>query len=363
MTGAVIKGNGAQESFHTLLPDPDDPPHSLLERLHSVVSGEGRPQVLEVRIFGSSDTFRVLRSGIGDFPGSEDWPVSLLDGTPGPEGGVAGVQVHMVEGTPVETIRIDEEVVGRAFEDQGARYCILGGVGPYDPLAHPAEQTTATLLRMEEALHSQELELKNLVRTWFFLDHILGWYGQFNGARTEIYRERGIFQGFVPASTGIGGRNHRGSALMASALAIRPKAGGLGVEEIPSPLQCSAVEYGSSFSRAVELTGPGYRRILVSGTASIDPEGRTAHAGQVEAQMTKTIEVVRAILESRGMDYEDLIRGNAYFKNAGNADVLASVLWEYGVPIDKLVASRNTICREDLLFEMEVDAVRTEGGV
>jgi enamine deaminase RidA (YjgF/YER057c/UK114 family) len=362
MSGAVIQGKRAREWFHTLLPDPENPIQSVLEQLHSVVFGEGWPQVLEVRIFGSSDTFEVLRSGLEDFSGSADWPISLLDGSPAPGGGVAGVQLHLVEGAPVQTIRLEDEVVGRAFEDEGARYCVLGGVGPYDPVAHPAEQTTATLLRLEEALQSQGMELKNLARTWFFLDHILGWYGQFNAARTEIFRKRGIFQGYVPASTGIGGRNHRGSALMASALAMLPRAEGLGVAEIPSPLQCPAEDYGSSFSRAAEMTGPGFRRVLVSGTASIDPEGRTAHPGQVQAQMIRTIEVVRAILESRGMEYGDTIRGNAYFNNAGNAEALAPLLRDYGVPLERLLVSRNTVCREDLLFEMEVDTVRMEDG-
>jgi len=360
MTGAVIQGKRAQEWFHTLLPDPDDPIQSLLGQMHAIVFGEGWPQVLEVRVFGSSDTFEDLTKGIGDFSGSADWPISLLDGTPAPEGGVAGIQLHLVKGTPVQTIRLEDQVVGRAFEDEGARYCVLGGLGPYDAVAHPAEQTTVTLLRMEEALQSQGMELKNLVRTWFFLDHILGWYGQFNEARTEIFQERGIFKGYVPASTGIGGRNHRGSALMASALAMRPKAEGLGVVEIPSPLQCPAGDYGSSFSRAAELTGPGFRRVLVSGTASIDPEGRTAHAGQVEAQVNLTSEVVRAILESRGMGYEDVIRGNAYFNNAGNARALTPVLSDLGLPLERLILSKNTVCREDLLFEMEVDAVRLE---
>jgi enamine deaminase RidA (YjgF/YER057c/UK114 family) len=362
MTGAVIQGKRAQEELHTLLPDPGDPIQSLLQEIHSAVYGEGWPQVLEVRVFGSSDTFEALRSGLGDFSGSAEWPVSLLDGSPAPGGGIAGVQLHLVRGTPVQTIRLEGEVVGRTFEDDGARYCVLGGVGPFDPVAHPAEQTTATLLRMEEALQSQGMELKDLVRTWFFLDHILGWYGQFNAARTEIFQERGIFQGYVPASTGIGGRNHRGSALVASALAMRPKTEGLGVVEIPSPLQCPAEDYGSSFSRAAELTGPGFRRVLVSGTASIDPQGRTAHAGQLEAQITLTTEVVGAILESRGMGYRDVVRGNAYFNNAGNAEALAPVLRELGLPMNRILVSRNTVCREDLLFEMEVDAVRMEAG-
>jgi enamine deaminase RidA (YjgF/YER057c/UK114 family) len=362
MTQSVVTGRRIQEWFHTLRPEPYAPIQSVADRLQAVVLQEDWPQVLEVRVFGSSDTFEIAHEILSEFPGSREWPISILDGSPGPEGGLAGIQLHLVKGTPVETVRLEGEVVGRAFEDEGIRYCILGGVGPDDPLAHPGEQTTSTLIRMESALKTHGMELKNLVRTWFFLDHILGWYEDFNRARTEVYRDRRILQGYVPASTGIGGRNHTGSALVASALAIRSEDPRVRVEEIPSPLQCPAGEYGSSFSRAAELTGPGFRRVLVSGTASIDPSGETAHVGRVEAQVRLTREVVRAILESREMGFEDVVRGNAYFKDPAQARALGPLLQDFGLPAQKLVVSRNTVCRQDLLFEMEVDAVRPTDG-
>ena len=54
---------------------------------------------------------------------------------------------------------------------------------------------------------------------------------------------------------------------------------------LPSPLQCPALEYGSSFSRAAELRTPGWRRVVVSGTASILPGSHeVAHVGDVDAQ-------------------------------------------------------------------------------
>ncbi len=360
MTGAITHENGIQEWFHTLLPDPADPVVSLIDQLQETVFGEGWPQVLEVRYFGSADTFQGVREGIGHLLGSSDWPISLLDGSPALGGGVAGIQLHLLKGAPVETVRLDGEVLGRAFKANGTRYCILGSVAPYDPLAHPVDQTLNTLLRIEEALGTQGMDLKNLVRTWFFLDHILGWYGQFNKVRSQLFRERGVFEGYVPASTGIGGRNHKGSALLASALAMKPKAGESRVVDVVSPLQCPAGDYGSSFSRAAEVTGPGYRRVLVSGTASIDPKGETAHAGQVEAQMALTVKVVSAILDSRGMGFQDVVRGNAYFRDSGTVEAFEGGLADLGLPGGKILPSRNPVCRADLLFELEVDAVRAD---
>jgi len=357
MNPALIRRNSVEESFLTLRPGSDDPIHSLLKQLAALVLGEEVPQVLELRYFGSLDTFEAIRNGLTELPGSGEWPVSFLDGAPSPNGGATGIQLHTVRGTEVETVRLGETIVGRAFHDEGARYCIFGGVGPDDPSAPAANQAQSTLFRLEAALQAQGMELRNLVRTWFFLDDILGWYGEFNETRTRIFRERGIFEGYVPASTGIGGVNHRGAALLASALAMEPTAPDVGVTEIPSPLQCPAGTYGSSFSRAAELAGPGFRRVLVSGTASIDSHGRTTHVGSVADQMARTVDVVGAILRSRGMGFRDVSRGNAYFKTARHALAFGPTLQELGVPSERLLISRNTVCREDLLFELEVDAV------
>ena len=72
---------------------------------------------------------------------------------------------------------------------------------------------------------------------------------------------------------------------------------GMPAAAVPSPLQCPALDYGSSFSRAVELVAGDHRRLFVSGTASISPEGHTLHVGDVDAQVARTMEVVEAMLE------------------------------------------------------------------
>jgi enamine deaminase RidA (YjgF/YER057c/UK114 family) len=162
----------------------------------------------------------------------------------------------------------------------------------------------------------------------------------------------------VPASTGIGGRNANGSALTGGLLAVEPKSEDLRVFAVPSPLQCPALEYGSSFSRAVEFQASAHRRLFVSGTASIEPGGETVHVGDVDKQIDTTMQVVAAILESRDMDWADVIRGSAYVKHPEDAPAYSRYCAAKSLPDIPVTLTNNAICRDNLLFEIEVDAAR-----
>ena len=130
------------------------------------------------------------------------------------------------------------------------------------------------------------------------------------------------------------------------------------VQALPSPLQCPALQYGSSFSRAVEVAMPDMRRVFVSGTASIAPGGETVHVGDVLAQTARTCEVVEAILASRQLGWEHVTRATAYVRHAADAGVFEQYRDRAGLPPLPVVVAHNTICRDDLLFELEVDAAQ-----
>jgi len=201
------------------------------------------------------------------------------------------------------------------------------------------------------------MDFSQVLRTWFCNDDILSWYEDFNQARDTFFRERGIFDGLVPASTGVGGRNPAGAALTGGLLAVRAKGREAQAIAVPSPLQCPALEYGSSFSRAAELTAPDHRRLFVSGTASIAPEGHTVHVGDTDAQVALTMEVVEAILTSRDMGWGDVSRAIAYFKHSGDVRALGDYCADRGIQTLPAVLVNDDICRDDLLFEIELDAV------
>jgi len=136
---------------------------------------------------------------------------------------------------------------------------------------------------MATALDLAGLDMNDIYRTWYWNDDILSWYDDFNAVRTEVYDTCGGLTGERrPASTGIGASNVHGAALTTGLLAARPTDERVAMHAVKSPLQSSAEDYGSSFSRAFEYSTPEHRVLHVSGTASIDMAGRTTCLEDVE---------------------------------------------------------------------------------
>jgi enamine deaminase RidA (YjgF/YER057c/UK114 family) len=356
----TFRHGGVEEIFATVVPKGDDPFGALCPKVREMLQNLSA-EILDLRVFGSLSDYPKCKAILREHFPDVDWPMVYIDGEGCMGGTVAGVQLHAVSGSPVQTIRLDGKPVGRVFETDSARFLILGDLQSHDPSSPRTSQAGHSIGRMEAALHEARMDLTHVVRTWFYVTDILDWYGEFNAVRTDIYTERGLFGKYVPASTGIGGRNPWGLAVVGSALAVQPNGTGVSVREIPSPLQGPAGDYGSSFSRAAEISAPDLRSVFVSGTASIDGEGDTVHLGDAKAQVSHTFEVVGAILESRGLGFADVPRANAYFKDPKDAGVLPAFLRKHGLAESRVVVSHHDICRDDLLFEMEVDAVDAVG--
>lgn len=286
-----------------------------------------------------------------------DQGVSWLQGDCCRDGGFTSFQAHAVSGAaPVQVVR-QGSATGWVFEDDAARYCRISGLTPSDLSASRAEQTRQVLESAERVLDGAGFRFSETIRTWFYLDHLLEWYDDFNAVRTEFFRTRGVFERLVPASTGIGAGNALGGALTCDLLALAPKAGRVSVQVVASPLQDSALKYRSSFSRAVEVRYPDCRQLLISGTASIDREGRSVHLGDPASQVDMTLRVVEALLTSNRMGWANATRGIAYFKRIADLPLMERWFKTRGVPAFSLAIAETDICRHDLDFEIEVDAV------
>jgi enamine deaminase RidA (YjgF/YER057c/UK114 family) len=106
----------------------------------------------------------------------------------------------------------------------------------------------------------------------------------------------------------------------------------------------------------MEISSPRGRRLLISGTAGIAPDGRTLWQGNLHRQMGLTLEVVEAILASRGFAMSDITRATAYFKHRADIPEFASWRAARGLPSLPVIPAHCGICRDDLLFELEADA-------
>ena len=281
-------------------------------------------------------------------------PETALLQKPGVPGGIQVATISGIDSTPL--FGEDGRILGRFFEDLDAKYCVLGDVRPANPQAPRSAQTADVLDAIQRALTDAGMHFRDVVRTWFYNQDILAWYAEFNQARTAFFQQHGIIR--MPASTGIGVSNTSGAALVAKAIAVQPKTRAVTVRCVDSPLQREASAYGSSFSRAMEVADRAGRTIYISGTASILPNGKTVHIGNVAGQIEKTMEVVGAILAQNGMSFSDTTRAIAYFRHQEHIP-----LWEYycrsrRLPTLPVILTQCDICRDNLLFEIELDAAR-----
>lgn len=290
--------------------------------------------------------------------GGARWPVMWVQGDSCSGMHVAGTQALLMNGVDVRRLESGGRIVGTCWSNDDADYCCLAGILPDDATASRTVQTRQVFEAIDDRLGEAGMNFRHVVRTWLFLDHLLDWYGDFNTVRTEFFRKHGVFDHLVPASTGIGAANPEGAALVAGAFAVRPKHAGVSIQAVPSPLQCPALDYRSSFSRAVEIGYAGHRQLIVSGTASIAPNGSSEHLGDVPAQIDLTMRVVQAILESRGMGWDNAVRAVAYFQNIEDAPLLDAYCRSHGIRDLPIVSAHATVCRSDLLFEIEVDALQ-----
>ncbi|MCX6360242.1 MAG: hypothetical protein NT029_10560, partial [Armatimonadetes bacterium] len=276
---AIIRHEGWTEKHLTLraLPGEDGP--ALARRLAVACAAAGG-SVADAALFGRRRDVDAAAATLDGETGRRAWPLMALDGHPLDGSAMAGAQAHLVEGLALTPIVQGGRPVGSLYADDRARYVSLADVGPASGAAPAGDQVYSALAAVEEALSGVGMGFGNITRTWLFVDKLLECYDDLNRARNRFFTERRVFDGLVPASTGIAGANPRGETLVMAATAVEALDGRVTPFRVGSPLQCSAHDYGSSFSRAMELTDGVVTRLQVSGTASIAPSGATAHVGR-----------------------------------------------------------------------------------
>jgi len=289
---------------------------------------------------------------------SSEQQLAWIQGDACKDAHVYSMQAQAISGIKPTPVRFKGKTTGFVYEDEYARYCRLAGISPQNADASRPEQVKEVFYIIAESLKEYGFAFTDTVRTWFYLDNILDWYKEFNIERTAFFEKTGIFSKMVPASTGIGAANQYGTALICDLIAVQPKTDKIKIQSVNSPMQGSALDYKSSFSRAVEILCPTHRQLFISGTASIAPDGKTVHLNDTAKQIDLTMQVVWALLKSRGMDWEDVSRGIAYLRNIEDRKLFEDYCESHKIPDFPLAVAHAAVCRGDLLFELEADAIK-----
>lgn len=118
----------------------------------------------------------------------------------------------------------------------------------------------------------------------------------------------------------------------------------------------------SSFSRGIRVDIKGITFLFISGTASVNEKGESVHIGDLEGQIFRTYKNITALLESEGASWHDVVKMTCYLKDMKDYDKFNEVRTRFfkELNLDPLPAStavQATLCRPELLVEMEALAI------
>lgn len=332
-------------------------------------------QIIHERCFGEIGLQpQVLKARAGAFVKYQletDTPVTFVEGASCLKSKFAGVQIRALKPGPetrVWTILDEGAPRGRAWNLNGSTFYMLHSVDGGQQLQHGQadrkSQSEAMFHHAEQLLRAHGSGYRDVVRTWIYISDILEWYGDFNAARNRCYSEYGFLgsgnsdalaeQMYLPASTGIEGRNPSGSPATMDVFAVHRSTGsGIHIRPIYGVKQRSPFRYGSAFSRAVVVEEPGSKLILVSGTASIDEEGHSVHIGDPATQIRQTLAVISSLIASEDATLQDLCEATLFFKRAQDFPIYQSIAEEAGISNTPSVNVVADVCRDELLFELD----------
>ena len=119
----------------------------------------------------------------------------------------------------------------------------------------------------------------------------------------------------------------------------------------------------SSFSRALKLEIGGYKILLVSGTASVNEEGKPEHVGDFKAQTWRTYRNITTLLQAEDMTWHDVVRTTNYLRDIErdysefNKIRTSFFRWLGLDPLPASTGIQSRLCWETLLVEIEVYAI------
>jgi 2-iminobutanoate/2-iminopropanoate deaminase len=119
----------------------------------------------------------------------------------------------------------------------------------------------------------------------------------------------------------------------------------------------------SSFTRALRLEFGGYKILLISGTASVNEEGKTEHIGNFKAQTWRTYLNITNLLQAEGMTWHDVVRTTNYLRDIErdyedfNKIRTSFFRWMQLDPLPASTGIQARLCWETLLVEIETYAI------
>ena len=318
----------------------------LVDNLRKVVDKEGTPVLMRFFLSDPANQSALLRERIG-----LDCPVSIIGQAP-----LNGTKIAAMVWfrKPAVLNRITDrmfKVAGRGVDE----YWFTGGVSSSDS---SYSQTVSLLEELSSGLESQGLTLEsNCMRTWLFVQNIdVNYKGVVEG-RNAVFDRHGLTpDNHFIASTGIEGRTeYHCNKVMLDAVAVSGP--GVLVKYLHGESHFNRTsQYGVRFERGTVVEYPDRKHVFVSGTASIDRNGKILHEGDIVGQTERMIENVEVLLGEAGCGFGQVGSMIVYLRDAADYAVVKKI-FDNRFPDCPRIIVQAPVCRPGWLVEMECIAI------
>lgn len=128
-------------------------------------------------------------------------------------------------------------------------------------------------------------------------------------------------------------------------------------------------EAKAAFSRGIKVELDSITLLFISGTASVNSQGKTVHSGDFFAQVEHTYKNIVSLLEIEKACLKDVVKFTVFLRNMDDYEKFNQARDEFfdksGLTREEFPAStcvEAKLCREDLLVEIETIAIIPKGG-
>ena len=331
-TTVFVPRKGGTVEYHTMI-SVTDPSLGYKDQLNAVIeacaaASEGR--TVHFRRFFLSDASNQapqLQEALLSLPDAVTSVVQQppLDGT--------RIALWMYCTSPMEGS--DGFFTHEGYEHHWAGSMTAAGVDSY-------EQMAGIFLDLDGKLGRRGLSVAaNTVRTWIFARDVDVNYNGVVVARRQYFERIGLTaKSHFIASTGIEGR-HPDPRMLVETDAY--SVGGLASEQVRflyAKDHLSPTIYGDR------------RQVFISGTASIDAEGKVMYPGDVSMQTRRMLENISALLKEAGAKLKDIAMAVVYLRDAADYSIVRKIVMET-CPDLNAVFVLAPVCRPAWLVEME----------
>ena len=318
----------------------------LIDNIQKVIESDGVPVLMRFFVSDPANQAESIRKKM-----VFDCPVSIIGQAP-----LNGTKVAaMVWCRQSAAICRVSDRMHKVTERGVDEYWYTGGVSNTDGSYN---QTVSLLDELSSGLEAQGLTLEsNCMRTWLFVQNIdVNYKGVVDGRNTVFDRHGLTPDTHFIASTGIEGRTENcANKVMLDAVAVSGP--GILVDYLHGASHLNRTsQYGVRFERGTKVEYPDRNHVYISGTASIDNNGKILYEGDIVRQTERMIENVGVLLAEAGCGFGQVGSMIIYLRDSADYAVVKEI-FDKRFPECPRVIVQAPVCRPGWLVEMECIAI------